>query len=199
MHVTVLGAGTMGHGIAQVAAWAGHDVTIRDIDEGILEEGLEAIDSNLRGGVERGKVSEEVRAATLDRIETTTDLEAAVADAELVVEAVPEDLGIKHDTFEKVEAAASDGATLASNTSSLSVTEIASALEAPDRAIGLHFFNPVHIMGLVEVVVAEQTSEGTVAFAESFGFVYASHDARPRRRQAEADAAEVDLWWATAP
>ena len=168
MHVTVLGAGTMGHGIAQVVARAGHDVTIRDIDEEILENGLAAITSNLQGGVERGKVSEEEKAATLDQISTTTDLAAAVTDVDLVVEAVPEDMGIKHDTFEEVEAAAPEEAVLASNTSSLSVTEIAGALDRPGRAIGLHFFNPVHIMGLVEVVVAEQTDEETVTFAEEF-------------------------------
>ncbi|MDL5360479.1 3-hydroxyacyl-CoA dehydrogenase family protein [Halalkalicoccus sp. NIPERK01] len=168
MRVTVLGAGTMGHGIAQVTAMAGNDVTIRDIDDAILKDGVGAIESNLQGGVDRGKVSEEEKAATLDRIGTTTDLEAAVAEADLVVEAVPEDLGIKHDTFEAVEAAAPNGAVLASNTSSLSVTEIASVLDDPSRAIGLHFFNPVHIMGLVEIVVAEQTDEETVAFAERF-------------------------------
>ncbi|MCL7417092.1 MAG: 3-hydroxyacyl-CoA dehydrogenase NAD-binding domain-containing protein, partial [Halalkalicoccus sp.] len=92
MRVTVLGAGTMGHGIAQVAAMADNDVTIRDIDEGILERGVEAIESNLQGGVDRGKVSDEEKAATLDRIGTTTDLDEAVTDAELVVEAVPEDI-----------------------------------------------------------------------------------------------------------
>jgi 3-hydroxybutyryl-CoA dehydrogenase len=168
MRITVLGAGTMGHGIAQVSAMADNDVMIRDLEEEFLKEGVEAIESNLQGGVDRGKVSDEEKAATLDRIATTTDLADAVTDAELVVEAVPEDLGIKHDTYEAVEDAAPDGAVLASNTSSLSVTEIASVLDDPSRAIGLHFFNPVHIMGLVEIVVAEQTSEETVAFAEGF-------------------------------
>lgn len=168
MRITVIGAGTMGHGIAQVAAMAANEVTIRDLEESVLEEGGDAIASNLQGGVDRGKVSEEEKAATLDRIGTTTDLADAVVDADLVVEAIPEDIGIKRDAFAEVEAAAPADAVLASNTSSLSVTEIAGVLDRPERAIGLHFFNPVHVMGLVEVVVAEQTNEETVAFAETF-------------------------------
>lgn len=168
MRITVLGAGTMGHGIAQVAAMADNNVTIRDIEQGILDEGVEAITSNLQGGVDRGKVTEDEKRATLDRIETTTSLPDAVADADLVVEAVPEDVGIKQETFEEVEDAAPEDAILASNTSSLSVTEIISVLEQPERAIGLHFFNPVHIMGLVEIVVAEQTNEMTVEAAAEF-------------------------------
>jgi 3-hydroxybutyryl-CoA dehydrogenase len=168
MRVTVLGAGTMGHGIAQVAAQAENDVTIRDIDEGILDEGIEAITSNLEGGVERGKVSADKKSATLNRIETTTSLPDAVANADLVVEAVPEDIEIKQNTFEEVESAASNETILASNTSSLSITEIISVLDRPDRAIGLHFFNPVHIMGLVEIVVPEQTNENTIETATDF-------------------------------
>ncbi|WP_121823119.1 3-hydroxyacyl-CoA dehydrogenase family protein [Halostella salina] len=168
MRVTVLGAGTMGHGIAQVAATAGYDVTIRDIDEEIIEDGLAAIESNLQGGVDRDKLTADEKAAALDRIDATTSLEEAVDDADLVVEAVPEDMEIKQSTFEDVAAAAPDDAVLASNTSSLSVTEIASVLDRPGRAIGLHFFNPVHIMGLVEIVVAEQTDEETVDAATEF-------------------------------
>lgn len=168
MRVTVLGAGTMGHGIAQVAAMAGNDVVIRDIDEGILEDGIEAITSNLQGSVERGKVSEDEKRAALDGIETTTSLPDAVAEADLVVEAVPEDVELKRNTFEEVEDAAPEDAVLASNTSSLSVTEIVSVLDRPERAVGLHFFNPVHIMGLVEIVVAEGTNEKTVEAATEF-------------------------------
>jgi len=158
----------MGHGIAQVSAMAGHDVTIRDIDADILDDGLDAIESNLQGGVDRGKVSADEKAAALDRIDGTTDLETAVAAADLVVEAVPEDVEIKQSTFEDVEAVVDEDAVIASNTSSLSVTEIASVLDDPSRAVGLHFFNPVHIMGLVEVVVPEQASERTVRFGTDF-------------------------------
>ena len=168
MRVSVLGAGTMGHGIAQVSAMAGHDVVLRDVEAELVEEGLEQIRKNLEGGVEREKVTPEERDATLDRLETTTDLAAAVADADLVVEAVPEDLELKRSVFEDVEAEAPAEALLASNTSSLSVTAIAAGLERPERFIGLHFFNPVHIMGLVEVVVGERTTIATREAAEAY-------------------------------
>jgi 3-hydroxybutyryl-CoA dehydrogenase len=168
MHVAVLGAGTMGHGIAQVSAMAGHDVWLRDVDDGIVQDGLEAIESNLQGGVERDKVTTAERDATLERVSGTTDLEAAASDADIVVEAVPEDVDLKQDVLGEAESVASTDTVLASNTSSLPVTEIAAALDDPARFVGLHFFNPVHIMELVEVVVAEQTSESTLQFARDY-------------------------------
>lgn len=168
MQITVVGAGTMGHGIAQVAAMAGHEVTIRDIDEEILESGIDAIDSNLQGGIKRGKVTDDERTSTLDRITITTSLPDAVTGADLIIEAVPEELNLKQEIFEKVEAAASEEAILATNTSSLPVTEIINVLDRPKRAIGLHFFNPVHVMDLVEIVVAEQTSEATLKAIDKF-------------------------------
>jgi 3-hydroxybutyryl-CoA dehydrogenase len=168
MQIGVLGAGTMGHGIAQVSATAGHEVRMRDIEREFVDDGLDAIASNLQGAVDRDIIDADERAATLDRIEGTTDLAAAVADADLVVEAVPEDVDLKRDTFADVEDHAPADCVLASNTSSLSVTEIASALDDPTRAIGLHFFNPVHIMELVEIVVPEQASDDTVAFAQAY-------------------------------
>jgi 3-hydroxybutyryl-CoA dehydrogenase len=168
MQVTVLGAGTMGHGIAQVSAMAGNDVTIRDIEMEFVDDGLEAIEGNLQGGVDRDKLTEEEMAATIDRLVGTTDLEAACTDADLVVEAVPEDMDIKQSTFEDVEADVDDDCVIGTNTSSLSVTEIASVLDNPERAVGLHFFNPVHIMPLVEVIHGERTSEATRQFAVDF-------------------------------
>ena len=168
MQVAVLGAGTMGHGIAQVSAMAGHDVSMRDIDEDIVDDGLAVIESNLDGGVERDKLTEAEAAATLDRLSGTTSLEDAVADADLVVEAVPEDMDIKRDTVTEVESHVDRDVIIASNTSSLSLTAIASALDHPERAIGLHFFNPVHIMALVEIVVPEQASNNTIAQAHEF-------------------------------
>ena len=168
MNVGVLGAGTMGHGIAQVAAMAGHDVTLRDVDEQLVEDGIASIRDHLDDGVERGKVTEADREATLDRLAGTTDLAEAVGDAALVIEAVPEDTELKQEVLSEVESLAPADAVLATNTSSLSVTEIAGALDRPGRVVGLHFFNPVHIMALVEVVVAEQTDEATREFAESF-------------------------------
>jgi len=158
----------MGHGIAQVSAMAGHDVSMRDIDEDIVDDGLAVIESNLDGGVERDKLTEAEAAATLDRLSGTTSLEDAVADADLVVEAVPEDMDIKHDTVTEVESHVDRDVIIASNTSSLSLTAIASALDHPERAIGLHFFNPVHIMALVEIVVPEQASNNTIAQAHEF-------------------------------
>ncbi|WP_053947798.1 3-hydroxyacyl-CoA dehydrogenase family protein [Halolamina sediminis] len=168
MHVAVLGAGTMGHGIAQVSAMAGHDVWLRDIERELVDDGLDAIEANLQGGVERDKVTEEEKDATLDRIAGTTSLEDAVGDAEIVIEAVPEQMEIKQETFADVESHVDEDAIIASNTSSLSLTEIASTLDRPDRAVGLHFFNPVHIMELVEIVVAEQTSDRALERAHEF-------------------------------
>ncbi|MFT4945605.1 MAG: 3-hydroxybutyryl-CoA dehydrogenase, partial [Halovenus sp.] len=134
MHVAVLGAGTMGHGIAQLSAMAGHQVQLRDIEAELVEEGLAAVESNLDGGIERDKLTEQQKLETLDRLQGTTTLETAVADANVVIEAVPEDIEIKHQTLTDVEAHVSQNALLASNTSSLSLTEIADALEYPERA-----------------------------------------------------------------
>ncbi|WP_331234348.1 3-hydroxyacyl-CoA dehydrogenase family protein [Natronorarus salvus] len=168
MHVAVLGAGSMGHGIAQVSAMAGHTVSLRDVEREFVDRGLDGIEGNLAGGVERGKVSEAEMEATLSRIEGTTDLESAVTDADLVVEAVPEEMELKKELFEDCEAFVSSRTVLASNTSSLSVSEMASGLASPERVVGLHFFNPPHIMELVEVVIAEQTDGRTEEFAVEY-------------------------------
>jgi len=168
MNVAVLGAGTMGHGIAQVSAMAGHSVTLRDIEKDLVDAGIASIRDNLEGGIERGKVTTAERDETLARIDGVTRLEAAVDEADLVIEAIPEDMDLKQSTFTDIEAAAPADGIIASNTSSLSVTEIASTLDRPGRAVGLHFFNPPHIMGLVEVVLAEQTTHETQDSAEAF-------------------------------
>ena len=158
----------MGHGIAQVSAMAGHDVTLRDIEPGIVEDGIDSIRSNLEGGVERGKVTEAEMDSTLGNITGETDLPTAVGGADLVAEAVPEDLDLKTTVLTDAEDVASQETILATNTSSLSVTELASGLERPGNLIGLHFFNPVHIMSLVEVIVGERTDERTQEFAIEF-------------------------------
>ncbi len=168
MYVAVLGAGTMGHGIAQVSAMAGHDVRLRDIDETIVTDGLANIESNLEAGIERDKLTQTEAEATLARVSGTTSLETAVTDADIVIEAVPEDIDIKHETVAEVESHVGQDTLICSNSSSLSLTDIASALEHPERAIGLHFFNPVHIMQLVEIVVPEQATDATVDRAHSF-------------------------------
>ncbi|ADD06451.1 3-hydroxyacyl-CoA dehydrogenase [Natrialba magadii ATCC 43099] len=168
MQVTVLGAGSMGHGIAQVSAMAGYDVVLRDIEDDLVEKGLEGIRENLQGGVDRDKLTEDEMDATLERIEGMTDLADAVVDADLVIEAVPEDMDLKKDVLSDVEAETGDETVIASNTSSLSVTEMASALESPERVVGLHFFNPPHLMDLVEIVIAEQTDDRTEEFAVEY-------------------------------
>ncbi len=168
MQITVLGAGTMGQGIAQVSSMAGHDVTIRDIEEEIVADALSAIEQTLTKGVELGKVDAEKATATMERLSGTTALESAVADADLVIEAVPENIELKRETMQAVESVVDTDTVLASNTSSLPLTEIASATTHSERVIGLHFFNPVHLMGLVEIVVPEQANEETVTFAHEF-------------------------------
>jgi len=171
--VAVLGAGTMGHGIAQVCAAAGCRVRLYDVDAEAVTAGLDRIRANLAKGMERGKVTEEERDGTLERVSTTTELAAAVADADLVIEAAPESMALKHRIFAEVDPTAPSHAMLASNTSSLSIGEIATSVSDPSRFVGLHFFNPVHIMALVEVVWGPETSEATrdaaVAFARRIG------------------------------
>ena len=149
--VAVIGAGTMGHGIAQVAAQAGYEVRLADAVPGAAAQGLERIRANLDGAVQRGKATAAERAAALARIATADDAGDAARGASLVIEAVPEDLELKRALFRRLGETA-PGAVLASNTSSLSVGAIAEAAPDPARVIGMHFFNPVHLMRLVEVV-----------------------------------------------
>jgi 3-hydroxybutyryl-CoA dehydrogenase len=167
--VAVIGAGTMGSGIAHVAAAAGLDVRLQDIAAEPLERGLARIRANLDRGVEKGKVSAEERAATLARIRPVEPLEEAVADADLIVEAAPESVELKRSIFARLDAAAPAEALLASNTSSLSVASIAAATATPARVVGMHFFNPVHLMPLVEVVRAADTAAETVERAVAAG------------------------------
>ncbi|MXR21073.1 NAD(P)-binding domain-containing protein [Halobacterium sp. PCN9] len=170
--VAVLGAGNMGHGITEAAAIAGYDVVMRDVDEDVLADGSEQIDWSVRKLAEKGEHDADPD-AVLDRIETTTDLERAVADADAVIEAVPEKLALKRDVFTDLEEYTDEDALLATNTSSLSITDIAAATDAAERVVGLHFFNPPVRMDLVEVVYGEQTSDDTAErayeFAESLG------------------------------
>lgn len=159
--VAVLGAGTMGHGIAQVAASAGYSVVLRDVTEELVSKGLRSIESNLSKGVERGKVTAEEKERALSNLTTTTALEET-AGAELFVEAVPERLELKRETLAAIERLAKPDFIFATNTSSLSITEIAEGSESAARVVGMHFFNPVHIMRLVEIVVGRETAPETV-------------------------------------
>jgi 3-hydroxybutyryl-CoA dehydrogenase len=171
--LAVVGAGTMGHGIAQVAAQAGLHVVLVDVDAAALDRAMAQIRANLDGGVERGKVTAGERDEALQRIRTATELSGVVTDADLVVEAVPERLDLKQSVFQQLDAAAPAAAVLATNTSSLSITTLQRATARPARVVGLHFFNPVHIMKLVEVVRGQETAEAVVeagaAFARRLG------------------------------
>ncbi len=160
--VAVLGAGTMGHGIAQVAAASGYRVILRDVSEELVARGLRSIESNLSKGVERGKVTEGEREQTLSNVRAVTDL-SECAGAELFVEAVPERLELKREALRAVgELSAGSPFVFATNTSSLSIAEIAEGSAHAARVVGMHFFNPVHIMRLVEIVVGTQTDTATV-------------------------------------
>ncbi len=167
--VAVLGAGTMGHGIAQVCAAAGCTVRLQDISDDAVDRGLERIRGNLDQGVDRGKVTDEERATTLGNLTTTTSIADAVDGVDLVIEAAPESMEIKESIFRQVDAAAPAEAILASNTSSLSIAVIGAVVSNPERFIGMHFFNPVHIMALLEVVWGPDTSDETRDAAVDFG------------------------------
>jgi 3-hydroxybutyryl-CoA dehydrogenase len=155
----VVGAGTMGAGIAQVAATAGYDVVMRDVKQGFLDEGVDRIEDSLDRLVGRDALDEGTAEAARDRITGTLELED-LADCDVVVEAAVENMDVKQDVFADLDRAADD-VVLATNTSTLSITSVASATDAPERVVGLHFMNPVPIMEGVEVVVGERTSEET--------------------------------------
>ena len=155
----------MGAGIAQVCALAGLRTTLCDVDPQALSRGLERIQQQIEDGVRRGKVTEAARDAARTVLTPQADLEAAARPADLVVEAAPERMELKQEIFARLGAVCRPEAILATNTSSLSIARIASAAPGPERVIGLHFFNPPHIMKLLEVVVAEHTSEATLAAA----------------------------------
>jgi 3-hydroxybutyryl-CoA dehydrogenase len=170
--VGVVGCGLMGSGIAQVCAEAGYRVIVREVNPELLRKGLGRIEGFLAKGVERGKLTAERRAEVLARLEGTTEFDAFAA-ADLVIEAATENLEAKRAVFAALEQVSPASAIFASNTSSLSITEMAAATKRPARFVGLHFFNPVPLMKLVEVVrsplTAADVSEQAVAFARSLG------------------------------
>ncbi|GAB7013702.1 3-hydroxyacyl-CoA dehydrogenase family protein [Halolamina salina] len=165
--VGVVGAGTMGAGIAQVAATAGYDVVMRDIEQSFVDDGFETIDDSLSRLVDRDALSEQEAEDTKARITGTTELDD-LAGAELVVEAAPEEMELKQSIFADLDDVLDEEALLATNTSTLSITTIASATERADAVVGLHFMNPVPIMDGVEVVTGERTADETTALAHAF-------------------------------
>jgi 3-hydroxybutyryl-CoA dehydrogenase len=167
--VLVVGAGTMGNGIAQVCAQAGMQVTLTDVNPAVLLRGMENIQKSLGKLVEKGKLEAAARDATLARITSGHDAAAAASTADLIVEAIPERMELKLALFRELSAKAPAHALLGTNTSSLSVTEIAGAATDPSRVIGLHFFNPVPVMELLEIVRGLETSDATLARAQALG------------------------------
>ncbi len=159
----VVGAGTMGRGIAHVGALAGFHVDLFDVNGEQVLGALAAIRGNLQKGVDRGKVAADDMAAAIGRLAACDSLEGGAAQADVAVEAVYENLELKQDLVRRMDAAMQPGALIGSNTSSLSLSAIAGAAARPERVIGMHFFNPVHIMALLEIVRAEQTSDETLA------------------------------------
>lgn len=212
-HITVLGAGTMGRGIAHVAAGGGYETCLFDISIDALEGARDAIFSNLKKGVEMGKVDSTVAQRARELLDFQQDLSKAVSQADLVIEAVPESMELKTQIFESVVKSAPEHVLLASNTSALSITEMAGALDRPERFAGMHFFNPVHIMRLVELVkgletdretlqtfreVAERMGKEVVEVKESPGFVTSrinaliGNEAFRMLQEGVATAADID-------
>ncbi len=158
--IGVVGSGTMGNGIAQVAARAGYSVVMRDVKDEFLQGGMNAIDKSLQRDVDKGRLSVEEKAAIIGRIRTTTELEA-LSDASFVIEAVTEDLNVKTELFKALDRITPPEAILASNTSSISITRLGAATSRPGKVIGMHFMNPVPVMKLVEVIRGLATSDET--------------------------------------
>jgi 3-hydroxybutyryl-CoA dehydrogenase len=166
-YVTVIGAGTMGNGIAHVFAQYGFDVTLNDIKQEFLDKGLATITSNLDRQVKKGVLTEDAKKATLGRIKLSTDLASAAANADIVIEAATENQKIKNDIFKTLDATCKPHTILASNTSSISITEIGAVTKRPDRIIGMHFMNPVPVMKLVELIRGLATSNETYGTAKA--------------------------------
>ena len=166
--VCVLGAGAMGSGIAQVCATAGYEVWVRDIKQEFLDRGKGAIEKNIQRAVSKGKMTEEKAKEILGRIHFTLDMEEAVKDADLVIEAVPEIMDLKKQVFAEVQKYAKPECIFASNTSGLSITELGNSTDRPEKFLGLHFFNPPPVMALVEVIKGEKTSDETIKFGVEF-------------------------------
>jgi 3-hydroxybutyryl-CoA dehydrogenase len=162
--VGVVGAGTMGNGIAQLAAVIGCDVIMRDINDDFVERGIKNIDNFLSKSVEKGKLQADEKVAIMGRIKGTTDV-SDLKDVDFVIEAVLEDLDLKKNVFQELDELCRPEVVLSSNTSSMSITEIAAATKRPDKVCGVHFFNPAPLMKLVEIIRGYETSDETVATA----------------------------------
>lgn len=174
-NITVIGGGTMGNGIAHVAAQSGYNVTLVDVNDAAIARAIDTITKNLDRQVKKEAITEDEKNATLGRISSTTDLAAGAANADLVIEAASERMEIKQQIFKTLDAACKPDAILASNTSSISITELAGGTARADKFIGMHFFNPVPVMKLCEIIRGLATSDATYAtikeLAEKMGKV----------------------------
>jgi 3-hydroxybutyryl-CoA dehydrogenase len=160
--IAVIGTGTMGRGIAYLAAVAGYDTVLHDSDAAALDAARGSIESTLAKGVEKKKIAADDAHAAIERLQMAGDLEPAVRDADLIIEAVPENFDLKKNLFAQADVFCAEEAILASNTSSISITKLASNVERRDRFVGMHFFNPPHVMKLIELVRGERTSDATL-------------------------------------
>lgn len=171
--IAVIGSGTMGRGIAYLSAVAGYETVIHDVDPAALDAAQASIESTLRKGQEKGKVTASAAEEAIKRIRLAADLEPAVREADLIIEAVPENADLKKNLFSQADLFCGENTILASNTSSISISKLAGAVERRDRFVGLHFFNPPQVMKLIEIVRGERTSDETVvqvrAVAERMG------------------------------
>ena len=171
--IVVVGAGTMGNGIAHVAALFGKAVTLVDVDPSALERALDSIERNLGRQIEKGVIESARKPEALARIETSVELGGAASEADFVIEATPENSELKHSIFATLDDAAPEATILASNTSSISITGIAAGTQRPDRVIGMHFMNPVPVMQLVEVIrglaTSDETTKAVLDLAEALG------------------------------
>ena len=167
-NITVLGSGIMGHGIAQVSAMAGYNVVLRDIEQRFLDNAIDKIKWSLDKLVSKEKISDDERNKIISRIEPIVDLNDAVQNADLVIEAVPEIMDLKKKVYAELDKAADDKVIFASNTSTLPITEIADTISKPDKFIGIHFFNPPQLMKLVEVIPGQKTSDDIVNITIDF-------------------------------
>ena len=165
--IAVIGAGTMGHGIAQVCAQAGFQVSLQDLKKELVKGGQERIKRFLQGSVERQKIRQEEAEAVLARIKGTTSLNEAAGDADLIIEAIIEDMKLKKELFKRLAGICKKETVLTSNTSTLSITEIASATDKPEKVAGMHFFNPAQLMKPVEIIRGRLTSDETLEHVKS--------------------------------
>ena len=167
--IAVIGSGLMGSGIAYVSAWNGYEVTMVDINQDLVDKGIEKVRTDVMTGIDKGKMTITEAEGLMSRLKGSSDTEAAVKDADLVIEAIFENMEVKKEVFAKIDTIAPEHCILATNTSSLSIDELASATGRPDKFIGMHYFSPVPAMKLLEIVLGEKTSEDTINVAKAVG------------------------------